>query len=365
MYFKKLVRICAAFAALLMLASCADNTPSITATNPLYVLASVHQQLQLEVISRPSYKLAGTIAIQQVGNYPPEGGIGVSRVGNVIVTYTGVVVGGNTTLAPATKSCSLQTGTCTSLLDGWGSSMVSTAGKQVVVPIWNDAADLKGQIAYLSDDTQTIERRIDVQSITPGLNVVKADNQTMYWLSNVPNSTGSSYELIRYDIQRQKITATYHFGNEVPGSLALAPDGSIYTPILYAKQGSQTSKSTPRPGSWVEKFSPDLTPLGQFTVGQYPQQIAINATSDGSTIAIAYGQQGQPRIDTFQDEKPLQRYMLPNDASNIALSTLHDGHFAATYTSTSSQFSVCEFAATDTLLHWHSYDGNAISSAAG
>jgi hypothetical protein len=365
MYLKKLIQICTTFTAIFMLASCTDSPTPITATNPLYMLVSVNQQLQLDIISRPSYKLAGTITIQQVGNYSPEGGIGVSRVGTVIVTYTGVVVGNNTTLAPATKTCSLQTGTCASLLDGWGSSMVSTAGKQVVVPIWNDAADLKGQIAYLSDDTQTIKKRIDVKSITPGFNVVKADDQTMYWLSNVSNGTGSSYELIRYDILRQKITATYKFGNEVPGSLAIAPDGSIYTPILYARQGTQSNKSTPQPGSWVEMFSPNLSPLGKFTVEQYPQQIAINTASGGSIIAIAYAPQGQPRIDTFQQGKQLQQYMLPNEASAISLSTLSNGRFAATYTSANSQFSVCEFAATDTLLHWHSYTGSAISSAAG
>lgn len=362
---KQLFRRGTILMALFLLAGCAGNTTPIAATNPLYVLVAVKQQLQLDVIARPSQTLAGTIAIQQIGQYAPTGGLGVSRAGTVIVTYTGAEVNGNLVVTPATKSCSLHTGACTTLTAGWGSSMVSTVGQQVVVPLWNDAAHLKGQIAYLSPDTLSIAKRVAIKSIIPGANVVTPDNRTMYWLSYVAHGNGGSYELLRYDILRQQITATHTFGKEIPASLAIAPDGSISTPILYASQGNKLAQTTTRqPGSWVERFSSALTPLGKFAVGPYPQQIAINTAG---TIAISYGQSGPQRIDIFQagTGKPMHQYALPATASAVALSTLRDGHFAAISTVGNAQFSLCEFGPTTAHLSWHSYPGSAISSVTG
>ncbi|WP_126578187.1 hypothetical protein [Tengunoibacter tsumagoiensis] len=182
------------------------------------------------------------------------------------------------------------------------------------------------------------------------------------------NVSPKRYELVRFDIAQHKLTATYDFGAQVPGSLAIAPDGTIYTSILYANQGSKSStQSQNQPETQVEMFTPDLMPSGHFDVGQYPLFLAISPANNG-TIALTYAPQGPHRIDTFQVKTgaSIKQYMISTRSGNtaISISTLTNGHFAAIVTSPTS-LSISDFTATNSAIQWHNYNGNAVGAVAG
>lgn len=370
MSLKSFIHLAAAIVILIVLASCSTNT-TIAASNPLYVLVVVNQQLQLDVISRPTYKLVGTIPVQQVGNYPPNGAIGIGKNGSAIVSYAGVVVNGKYAVTPDTKSCYLQTAQCTTLINGWGNATIENTNSHITASICNTSVDMnpqKCQIAFISNDASTVQKRINLNSLNIGSIVVTPDNTLLYGIVYMTNVTPMRYELVRFDIAQQKVTAIHNFRGQVPGALAIAPDGTIYTSILYASQGSKsTTQSHDQPGNQIEMFTPDLIPNGHFTVGSYPLFLTISP-ADGGTIALNYAPQGLHSIDTFHVKTGtlIKHYMISTKSGNAStfISTLTNGHFASVITSPTS-LSVGDFAPTDSNIQWHNYDGNAISVAVG
>jgi hypothetical protein len=372
MSLKSLVRLTALLAILGLLSSCSNNSTVITTNNPLYVLVTANQQLQLDVISRSTYTLAGTIPIQNVGNYPPSGAVEVGTSGSAIVTYSGTVVNGKYAVTPNTESCTLQPATCTTLINGWGNATIDKTNNHIAVPICDTSLDVsqqKCQMAFINNHISTVQKRIDLHP-QMGSIVVTPDEKFLYGIVYMTNVTPMHYKLVRFDIAHHTVTATHDFGTEIPGSIAIAPDGTIYASILYTSQSTKSgTQSQPynQPGTHVEMFTQNLTPRGNFAVEQFPLFLTISP-ANGGTLALTYAPQGQHRIDTFQlrTGTPIQHYMVSayNGGAGISISTLSDGHFAAVVTSPTS-FSIANFSATDSTIHWHSYDGNAISSVAG
>jgi hypothetical protein len=370
MSLKSSIHLVAVLAMLIALAGCANNK-TITASNPLYILVVVKQQLQLDVISRPTYHLAGTIPVRQVGNYPPSGAVGIGANGSPIVTYAGSVVNGQYAVTPNTESCTLQPAQCTTLIDGWGNATIEKTDNHIAASICNTSLDVskqKCQIAFISNDATTVQKRIDLNPLRIGSIVVTPDDTLLYGIIYMTNVTPKRYELVRFDIAQHKLTATYDFGTQVPGSLAIAPDGTIYASILYASQGTKSNtQAQNQPGTQVEMFTPDLTPHGHFAVGQYPLFLTISP-ANGGTIALTYESQGPRRIDTFQVKTGalIKQYPLSTNNGDIvtSVSTLTNGHFASVITGPSS-LSMGDFATTDNAIQWHKYDGTAISTVVG
>ncbi len=369
MSLKSFFSLFAIFVLLIALAGC-SNAP-ITANAPLYALVVVNQQLQIDVISRPTYQLAGTISVQQVGDYPPNGAIGVGTNGSLLVTYAGSVVNGQYAVSPNTESCSLQTAQCTTLIDGWGNNIVDKTNNHMIASICNNSlnvSQLKCQIAFVGNDTSTVQKRVTISPFI-GSVVITPDEKFLYGIRYKTNVTPQQYEVIRFDLAQGKITATHNFGKEVPQSLALAPDGTIYASILYASQSSKANANSGtqphnQPGTHIEMFTPDLTPNGTFTVGQYPLFLAISP-ANGGTIALTYASQGPHHIDLFQAKTgtPIKQFTISpqSEDTDTYISTLTNGHFAVTISGPSS-FSVGDFIATDSAIQWHKYSGSAINA---
>ena len=369
MSLKLLRRLSAVLLSLIALSSCSSNT-SIVTNSPLYALVVVNQQLQIDVISRPTYKLAGTIPVEQVGEYPPDGAVGMGANGTLLATYAGSVVNGHYVVTPSTKSCSLQAARCTTLINGWGNDMVNETNYHTVASICNTSLNVtqqKCQLVFVSNNMSTVQKRVDLSPFIGSI-VVTPDEKFLYGIMYETNVVPKHYELLRFDIAQHKVTATHNFGNEVPQSLALAPDGTIYASILYASQGSKSSiQPQNQPGTRIEMFTPDLIPHGSFMVGPYPLFLALSP-ANGGTIALTYAPQGPHRIDIFQAKTGtlLKQFPISTaiEGTNIYISTLASGHFAAIVTSPSS-FSLGDFVATDSSIQWHNYEGNAINAVAG
>ncbi len=355
--------------ALTLLAACGTSAPQqpIKAQDPMYLLMIQNQNMVLSVINRPAYTLAGVLSITTIGNTPPTGDIGIAAHGSVIVTHTGAFTnidgGYKETVQAETLVCTPEQGQCSSLIHGWGSATVDKIGQSFVVPIWQNTDPFHGQLAIFSDASIQTSRRISLPSILPGLMQISPDGKSLYWLS--PQGTNNpTYLLVRFDLASQKITDTYNLGASIPGGLAVADDGTVYTTILYANQGNRTQgvATTNKPGTQILVFDPNLHEKGQFTVGAEPTQIAISA----DTIAVTYAPDQSQRIDIFsRTSLQLLRTLTSPYLSPIdKLSALSTGEFAITVT-VGSQTNLGIWEPTSNTIKWHTYSGISIGGIAG
>lgn len=369
-----LARLAALGASLLLLTSCggARHTP-VKTTDPLYLLVVDGQQLQLDVISRPAYAVAGTIPIQSVGSTPPIGAVGVAGADSVIVTHTGATEGQQVTVNAGTLRCTLSRGTCQKVIDGWGSSTVDVFSDQVAVPIWTSADEQHGELAWLSKPALDVRKRIHLTPLTPGPMQLAPDGASLYWLTvnQPPNDpTGATqpvYELDRFDLSTGAVTATHSFGREVPGSLAIGPDGSIYVTILYANAGDKSvqTPAPPPPGTTVEVFSALLSAKGVLQVDQNPNMVTISSGA-GGTLAVLYAQTETHHIDLFDlASRALVAHAEIPTAYRVAyVSTLSNGDFAAVG-SAGRKTVVGIFSVSQPRVEWHTFSGSPIGAAAG
>ena len=350
-----------------LLVACGSATPQpIKAQNPLYLLLVKDQEMSLAVINRPSYSLAGMLPIVNVGNTPPSGDVGILPDGSVVVTHTGASQNGKETVKTDTLVCQPAQGQCSSLIDGWGSATVNTFGQSLAVPIWQADTDyLHGQLAIVSGSPAKIDQRIPLVSLLPGAVHIAPDGKSLYWLTPSGNQPdAATYRLVRSDLAAQTITASYDFGASVPGGLTVAADGTVYTTILYAKQGNRTPGTPPAndPGTQVLVFSPDLHTQHPFTVGAEPLQITLGA----GTIAVAYAPNQRHHIDVFSqtDFSLLHSLTSPYPTSIDNLSTLSSGEFAVTV-NVGAQTNLGIWDPTSDQITWHSYTGISSGGMAG
>ncbi len=346
------------------LAACGSTQPaSITAQHPLYLLLVKNQQMVLAVVNRPTYALAGTLPVAHVGTTPPSGSVGIAPDGSLIVTYTGAFLNGAETVVPATLVCTLRQATCTSLVHGWGSATVDPFGQSLAVPLWQDSDPLHGQLLLLSGSPVNIAQRVPLATLLPGEMQIAPDGKSIYWLTPPGNQPGDvSYRLIRFDLTSRTVASTYDFGVAVPGGLAVAQDGTVYTTILYAKAGDPTRQTPPVPGNQILSFSPDLVPQSHWTVRSEPFGIAVSAT----VVAVTYQDDPGQHLDAFS--RTNSRLLAADTASHAGtldhLTVLSDGTFAVTVSDGTQTF-LGLWSATNAPIAWHTYAGVDIGGVAG
>ncbi len=346
------------------LAACGSTQLSpITAQHPIYLLLVKNQQMVLAVVNRPAYTLAGTLPITHVGTTPPSGSVGIAPDGSIIVTYTGAFLNGAETVTPATLICTLRQATCTSLVHGWGSATVDTFWQSLAVPLWQDSDPRHGQLLLLSGSPVNIAQRIPLATLLPGEMQIAPDGKSVYWLAPPGSQPGGvSYRLIRFDLTSRTMSATYDFGVAVPGGLAVAEDGTVYTSILYAKAGDSTLQTPPVPDNQILSFSPNLVPQNHWTVRSEPLGIAVSA----DVVAVTYQNDPGQHLDAYS--RTSSRLLFSDTTSHAGmldhLTVLSDGTFAVTVSDGTQTF-LGLWSATNASIEWHAYAGVDISGVAG
>lgn len=367
---QRVLPLCAVMVASL-LAGCGGIAPRpISAQKPLYLLTVDGQQLQLDVISRPSYQLAGDMPLGSVGSTPPDGAVGLLSSDAAIVTHTAAAERGTQTVKAATMLCALTSGSCQTVLDGWGSATVNIVNHQVAVPIWNGLDTLHGELALLSQASSKVTSRLHLPNLLPGPMQVGSDGKSLYWVTGkiAPDGSGVAYELDRVDLSSLQVTATYSFGQMFPSDLAIGPDGSIYVPIMYANLPgkSNSAPTNPQSGVEVEVFQPDLTATSVFHVGQNPNAVAVSAANGGSLAVIYAGSSESDQIDVYSlsSHALVQRIPAPDQSTITYLSTLADGDYAAVGTRQGRAI-IGVFSSHDTQALWNNFAGTPIAAVAG
>ncbi len=366
-----------ALALTLLLQACGSSTSPhpISVADPLYVLSADGNNLDLQVIDRETFHIGGTIAITQVDSHALPGAAVAPGTGNaVIVTHTGVVDNGQLTLQPETDICSMGNGVCQQVLRNAGSATIDVIGNRVAVPVWSGDATSAGQLAWFSRSSLSLEERVNLGAFPPGAMHVSLDGNTLYWLTQKttygPSDAG--YELLKYNLSTHQVERSVSFGLKVPGELAITPDGSIYVSITTVIVPGANAATPPQyiPGTTVEKFSSDLTHVGDLAVGKSPDHLAISSIGIGS-LAVSYaanqGGGAANVVDIFalSDLVRMGTITTTDDSSVTYLSVLSDGSIGLVAQKAPTQSAIGILNPVTLQVTWHFVSGSVIAPIAG
>ncbi len=270
-------------------AACGDQ--SIDAPSPLYVLVDDSGTLTVDVLNQGDYRLAGKIPVISVGDTPPSGAVAVLPGAEVLVTYTGVSVGGQATLTPNTVACSTATSQCRTIWAGWGSATALASNDETIaVPAWKTDDITAGKVGVFGGSHLALDRQVDLTKFVPGPVAFSPDGRDMYWLTYVPPAPGTApqQQLLRVDATNAKVLGTVGFGSRLPYDLSVNDDGQVYVSVLFEKAPTRPTESAGAvdPGVYgasVEIFTPDLTSVRTLAVAQGPTWVATR----GSSLLVA------------------------------------------------------------------------------